>query len=281
MRQRRRALFLLLQSIVLIASALLPSIAAAGDEPSPIPPPPPPPAPGVPYPFTDIESSAFQIQIAWLYNTDITGGCTATKFCPTSNVTRAQMASFLVRALGLPATSRDFFNDDNASAHEGDINRLAAARITGGCAARRFCRIRRSTASRWPASSLARSSSRPPRATTSETTMPRSTSRTSTAWRHQASPGAARAVATVHRPRSSASRWRPSCSVPWRSTFPVSPMTVPIVRSCDSELPRPAEASARASILAARGDPSVRSSCAARGADVRGVPLQRAIEPMG
>ena len=58
-------------------------------------------------------------------------------------------------------------------------------------------------------------------------------------------------------------------------------MTVPIVRSCDSELPRPAEASARASILAARGDPSVRSSCAARGADVRGVPLQRAIERDG
>lgn len=90
-------------------------------------------------PFTDIGSSAFRNEIAWLYNEGITGGCSATKFCPTASVTREQMASFLVRALKLPATSRDFFTDDNASIHEGDINRLAAAGITGGCAPGRFC----------------------------------------------------------------------------------------------------------------------------------------------
>ena len=37
------------------------------------------------------------------------------------------MASFLVRALGLPATGSDFFTDDESSVHESDINRLAAA----------------------------------------------------------------------------------------------------------------------------------------------------------
>ena len=139
MRPRRRVAFALLPALILIASALAPSIAEAhaGHEPIAVPPAPPPP--GAPYPFTDIESSGFQIQIAWLYNSNVTGGCSATKFCPTGNVTREQMASFLVRALGLPATTRDFFTDDNASAHEGDINRLAAARITGGCTASRFC----------------------------------------------------------------------------------------------------------------------------------------------
>ena len=69
----------------------------------------------------------------------ITGGCTATRFCPTSRVTRQQMASFLVRALDLPPTGTDFFTDDNSSIHEGDINRMAAAGITGGCTATTFC----------------------------------------------------------------------------------------------------------------------------------------------
>ncbi len=69
----------------------------------------------------------------------ITAGCTPTKFCPLATVTREQMASFLVRGLDLPPTGKDFFTDDESSAHEADINRLAASGITGGCAAGRFC----------------------------------------------------------------------------------------------------------------------------------------------
>ena len=49
------------------------------------------------------------------------------------------MAAFLNRALGLPATGTDFFDDDDGSLFENDINRLRAAGITGGCATRRFC----------------------------------------------------------------------------------------------------------------------------------------------
>jgi hypothetical protein len=89
------------------------------------------------HPFTDV--TTFETEITWLYQQGITGGCTATKFCPTASVTRGQMAAFLNRALDLPATSTDFFADDEASMFEGDINRLAAAGITGGCAAGRFC----------------------------------------------------------------------------------------------------------------------------------------------
>ena len=60
-------------------------------------------------------------------------------FCPTAAVTRDQMASFLARALNLPATGTDFFSDDEASQHEGDINRLAAAGIATGCGGGQYC----------------------------------------------------------------------------------------------------------------------------------------------
>ena len=89
-------------------------------------------------PFTDIAGS-FEADIVWAWQHRLTGGCSADRFCPGDVVTREQMASFLVRALGLPATTRDFYTDDQSSIHEADINRLAASGITGGCGAARFC----------------------------------------------------------------------------------------------------------------------------------------------
>ena len=89
--------------------------------------------------FTDAVGSPFEYDIAWLAEAGITGGCGATTFCPRSPVTREQMASFLSRALDLPATSRDFFTDDGGSGHQPDINRLASSGITGGCGATTFC----------------------------------------------------------------------------------------------------------------------------------------------
>jgi hypothetical protein len=90
-------------------------------------------------PFTDIDTSPFFEDIMWAYRAGITAGCSATSFCPSRVVTREQMASFLVRALRLPAASRDFYTDDGGSPHQADINRLAAAGITTGCTATRFC----------------------------------------------------------------------------------------------------------------------------------------------
>ncbi len=94
-----------------------------------------------PVPFTDIGGSIFKGDIAWLYRNEITGGCSVDPplFCPNANVTRGQMASFLSRAMNLSATSVDFFDDDDGTTHEGPINRLAAAGITGGCGPRVFC----------------------------------------------------------------------------------------------------------------------------------------------
>lgn len=92
-----------------------------------------------PLPFTDIRDSKFVTDIVWLAEEGITSGCTATAFCPKGAVTRSQMASFLARFLDLPATSTDFFDDDDGNKHEANINRLAAAGVTYGCGDRRFC----------------------------------------------------------------------------------------------------------------------------------------------
>jgi glucose/arabinose dehydrogenase len=89
--------------------------------------------------FTDIASSVFLDDIHWIFYEGLTKGCSSTRFCPKSDVTRGQMATFLDRALDLPATSKDFFTDDETSKFEGSINRLAASGITKGCSSTRFC----------------------------------------------------------------------------------------------------------------------------------------------
>ena len=90
-------------------------------------------------PFTDIAGSTFVRDIEWLYEQDITRGCTPTKFCPGATVTREQMAAFLVRALDLPPAPTDYFDDDESSTFENDINALREAGITTGCGETTFC----------------------------------------------------------------------------------------------------------------------------------------------
>jgi hypothetical protein len=69
----------------------------------------------------------------------LTTGCGTRRFCPTRTVTRVQMAQFLTRALHLPMTTTDYFDDDDGLTGEGSINALAKAGLTSGCAPRRFC----------------------------------------------------------------------------------------------------------------------------------------------
>jgi len=89
--------------------------------------------------FTDVADSIFRSDIAWLVENDITHGCTSTRYCPKSTVTREQMASFLGRTTKAPVATFDFFRDDNTSEHEGDINSVADAGIASGCASLRYC----------------------------------------------------------------------------------------------------------------------------------------------
>ena len=92
--------------------------------------------------FADDDGNSFSTDIEWAATAAITLGCNPPFndwFCPKLAVTRGQMASFLVRALSLPDQGGDAFTDDAGSVHEADINRIAAAGITLGCAPGLFC----------------------------------------------------------------------------------------------------------------------------------------------
>ena len=89
--------------------------------------------------FDDLPLATFRRDIVWLAEERITTGCADGRYCPTTNVTRAQMAMFLDRAIDLPDTDEDYFTDDNGKTGEASINRLAASGITGGCTSTRFC----------------------------------------------------------------------------------------------------------------------------------------------
>jgi hypothetical protein len=96
--------------------------------------------------FTDVPATdPFCGFIERLAADGITGGCTATQFCPNDPVTRGQMAVFIESALGRAAgaCAGNVFIDVNpgtvGAAFCGFIERLAADGITGGCGGGNFC----------------------------------------------------------------------------------------------------------------------------------------------
>ncbi len=101
--------------------------------------------------FVDDDGNVHEGGIEAIAAAGITKGCNPPandRYCPSRSVTRGEMAVFLSRALGLAATSQNFFTDDNGHIFEGGINRLAAAGITQGCnppANNRFCPDREMT----------------------------------------------------------------------------------------------------------------------------------------
>ena len=75
-----------------------------------------------------------------IYAADITQGCSLTplKYCPEESVTRAEMAAFVVRSLGLEgsptaATAGYFADVDSAAWYAGVVGRLYEEAITAGC----------------------------------------------------------------------------------------------------------------------------------------------------
>ncbi len=102
------------------------------------------PDPGGVDTFADDDGSIFENDIEKIATAEVTRGCNpdGTQFCPESNVTRGEMAAFVVRALALQAdTSGNPFTDDDGSIFENDIEILAAHGITRGCnpEGSRFC----------------------------------------------------------------------------------------------------------------------------------------------
>lgn len=96
----------------------------------------PTPPPGSSGSFVDDNGNIHEGFIEAIAAEGITLGCNPPlndRYCPDDHVTRGQMAAFLVRALGLPAASKNWFVDDDTSIFHDDINRLAEAGITLGC----------------------------------------------------------------------------------------------------------------------------------------------------
>ena len=97
--------------------------------------------------FTDIDPQGVDAgAIDAVAAAGIVAGCNppdSDRFCPSGPVTRAEMATFLVRALDLAPAERPagFIDIDPQGAHAADIDALYAAGITAGCVARplRYC----------------------------------------------------------------------------------------------------------------------------------------------
>ena len=86
--------------------------------------------------FTDIAPGEMAVAASWLALRGIALGCEdgpTPRFCPNDLATRAEVATFLSRALGLPATTIDAFRDDDAHPLEDGLNRTAASGVFLGC----------------------------------------------------------------------------------------------------------------------------------------------------
>ncbi len=87
--------------------------------------------------FRDDDGNIHETNIDFVGEVGISKGCNPPyndDYCPDSNVTRGEMAAFLVRTFALTDEGgRNWFGDDDESVFEADINRLAAAGITLGC----------------------------------------------------------------------------------------------------------------------------------------------------
>jgi len=100
------------------------------------------PAVTAPTVFADVDAgSSHGPAIAWLGETGITRGCTATAFCPTDMVTRAEMAAFLWRLEGSPegSTTTGFVDVPSGFFAEPAIDWLLASGTTTGCTVTTYC----------------------------------------------------------------------------------------------------------------------------------------------
>jgi hypothetical protein len=85
----------------------------------------------------DTDGNTHELAIDCMVWWEIAQGTSATTYEPATEVSRAQMASFIARLIveaggELPDTAPDAFTDDDGSVHEDNINKLAAARLVNG-----------------------------------------------------------------------------------------------------------------------------------------------------
>lgn len=79
-------------------------------------------------------------QIVRLAETAVTLGCREGRFCPTNQITRSEMASFVARAAALrPRDGQSFVDVDPGTVHQFNIEAIRHAAITQGCGGSRYC----------------------------------------------------------------------------------------------------------------------------------------------
>ena len=86
--------------------------------------------------FADVDAGSWWAKyVELLADLEITAGCKTgpLRYCPDEPVTRAQMATFLVRALNLDPAPAAGFGDTEGNTHAANIDALAAAGVTTGC----------------------------------------------------------------------------------------------------------------------------------------------------
>ena len=87
--------------------------------------------------FADIDPNQWWAPyVERLAELEVTKGCATEplRYCPDATVRRGQMATFLVRAFGLASADPAGFADTAGGVHATNIDALAAAKITAGCA---------------------------------------------------------------------------------------------------------------------------------------------------
>jgi SpoIID/LytB domain protein len=90
-------------------------------------------------PFSDTQGNTHEEAIASIAAAGIAQGYADGRFRPHEEVSRAQMASFLARALDLAPREPRFTDVGRNNVHRGAIGALAATGITQGCDTDRYC----------------------------------------------------------------------------------------------------------------------------------------------
>ena len=95
--------------------------------------------------FPDVPQNAFYPFIENLFHNGVTGGCAGGGYCPGNNVTRAQMAVFLLKArygsgfIPRPATGTAFPDVPASNPFAPWIEELARRGVTSGCGGGNYC----------------------------------------------------------------------------------------------------------------------------------------------
>ncbi|MEX0834740.1 MAG: S-layer homology domain-containing protein, partial [Nitriliruptor sp.] len=108
--------------------------------------------------YRDVATTTHRTSIEGLFRRATTAGCQEARYCPNGSVTRAQMATFLAKDLGLaPRTPEGYDDVSSRNVHYGNVGAVTAAGIATGCGSRAFCPdrpITRAEMAEWVAAAM-------------------------------------------------------------------------------------------------------------------------------